>query len=75
MGGSVSEASDSSAQVMVSWFVGLSPTSGSSLIGQSLLGILSLCLSPPHTCRLSLPLLKIKLKINTQTLKKNLSSS
>ena len=34
-----------SAQVMISWFVGSRPTLGSALTAQSLLGILSLCLS------------------------------
>ena len=45
------------AQVMISWFVGSNPTSGSVLTVQSLLGILSLpvCVSP---------LLVLSLKIN-----------
>ena len=47
------------AQVMISQFVGSSPTSGSSLTVWSLLGILSLSL--PYSCSLSLSL---SLKIN-----------
>ena len=50
-----------SAQVMISWFVGLIPVSGSMLAAQSLFGILSLSLSlchppppAPLTCSLSL---------------------
>ena len=42
-----------SAQVMISWFVGLSPASGSVMIAWSLLGILSLPLFlplPPSVC-------------------------
>ena len=40
---------------MISWFMRLSPTSGSALTVWSLLGILSLPLSPlPHLCSLSL---------------------
>ena len=49
------------AQVMISWFVGSSPTSGSALRAQGLLGILSLTLS------LSVPppvMLSLSLKIN-----------
>ena len=37
-----------SAQVMISWFMGLSPTLGSALAPQSLLGILSLLSLPLH---------------------------
>ena len=50
-----------SVQVVISWFVSLSPTSGSALTAQSLLGILSLSLSaPPLLARsLSLSLSKI----------------
>ena len=45
-----------SAQFMISWFVGLSPTSGFTLTERSLLGILSPSLSAPftHSCSLSL---------------------
>ena len=49
-----------SAQVMISWFIGLSPASDFVLTTQSLLGILSLCPSPTHvhmdTCSVSLSL-------------------
>ena len=45
-----------SAQIMISWFINLSPTSGSVLTAQSLLGILSLPLSLPLPCSLSLSL-------------------
>ena len=45
------------AQVMISWFMSSSPTSGSSLTAQSLLGILSLPLSVP------LPLLVLTLSL------------
>ena len=43
------------AQVMISWFVGLSPASGSTLLVGGLLEILSLPLSLPlpHSCVLS----------------------
>ena len=44
------------AQVMISRFVGLSPTSGSVLTVQSLLGILSLSISPCPTSARSLSL-------------------
>ena len=47
-----------SAQVMISWFVGSSPTLGSALVVQSLLGILSLSLP------LLLLTLSLSLKIN-----------
>ena len=49
-----------SAQVMISWFVSLSPALGSARIAPSLLGILSLPLSLPlpHSCSLSLSLSK-----------------
>ena len=43
-----------SAQVMTSWFVGSSPALGSMLTAQSLLGIVSLPLSLPVPCSLSL---------------------
>ena len=45
-----------SAQVMISRFVGLSPTSGPVLIAPSLLGILSPSLSVPPLLTLSLSL-------------------
>ena len=53
-----------SAQVMISQFVGLSPVSGSVLTAQSLLGILSLPLSlcPSPACK---RVLVLSLKINT----------
>ena len=55
LGGSVSQASDLvSAQVMISWFVSLSPESGSVLTVQGLLGILSPSLSAPLLHSLSL---------------------
>ena len=38
-----------SAQVMISWLVGSSPTSGSVLAEKGLFGILSLCPPPTHT--------------------------
>ena len=41
------------AQVVISWFVGWSPVSGSVLAAWSLLGILSLPLSPPLHVSLS----------------------
>ena len=44
------------AQVMISRFVGLSPTSGSALIASNPLGILPLSLSLPHTLLHSLSL-------------------
>ena len=43
-----------SARVMISWFVRSSPTTGSVLTVQSLLGILSLSLFLPYLCSLSL---------------------
>ena len=54
-----------SAQVMISQFVGSSPTSGSALTAQSLLEILSLPLCPSPVCALCLPpSLSFSLKIN-----------
>ena len=53
------------AQVEISRFVSLSPTSGSVQIAQSLLGILSLPLSLPLPCLYSL-----SLKINLKTYKR-----
>ena len=53
-----------SAQVMISWFMGLSPSSGSVITAWSLLGILSfslslsLCPSPAYALSLSLSLKK-----------------
>ena len=46
------------AQVVISWFLGSSPASGSALTMRSLLGILflSLCLCPSPICARSLPL-------------------
>ena len=41
-----------SAQVMILWFMSLSPTSGSTLTAWSLPGILSLPLSLPFLCSL-----------------------
>ena len=56
-----------SAQVMISWFVGLSPTSGSVLTAQSLEPASdsvspSLCLSPVHALSLSLSKINKHLK-------------
>ena len=53
------------AQVMISQFVGLSPTSGSLLSAQSLLQILSPFLSLPlaHSCFLSQKYINIKKSI------------
>ena len=49
-----------SAQVKISWLMGWSPVSASTLTAQNLLGILSLplslCPSPTHVCALSLSL-------------------
>ena len=50
------------ARVMISWFMSSSPTSGSVLAVQSLLGILSPSLSVLPLLALSLSLSKIKLK-------------
>ena len=47
---------DSLSQVTISRFVSSSPTSGSSLIAGSLLGILCLLLSLPLPCSLSIAL-------------------
>ena len=52
------------AQVMISWFMGLSPTLGSGLIARSLEPASdsvspSLSLPLPHSCSVSLPLSKI----------------
>ena len=62
------------AQVMMLWFVSLSPAVGSALTAQSLLQILCCLLSLllPHSCALSL-LLSLSLK-NKETLKKKKSS-
>ena len=55
-----------SAQVMISWFVSLSPALGSALMVHSLLGILSLslhhCPSPAHALFLSLKINEINIK-------------
>ena len=48
-----------SVQVMISWFIGLSPTLGSMLMVHSLLGILSPSLSAPPLLSLSLYLNKL----------------
>ena len=59
------------AQVMISWFVGWSPTSGSVLMVQSLPGILSLPLSLPHpllSLFLSLSKNKLKIKKNNKAI-------
>ena len=69
-----------SAQVMVSWFVGSSPASGSVLTAQrlepaldSLSPSLSLCLSPAHALSLSLTKKKKKKKKKKNIKKKEMS--
>ena len=52
-----------SAQVTISRFTGSSPASGSVLTVQSLLGILSLCPSSPHSLSLKINKLKNYFKV------------